>query len=226
MDRTQANSGTRGVAQALRFDEAALEAWMRGHVAGFRGPVRVSQFRGGQSNPTYRIDTAGQAFVLRRKPPGKLLPGAHAIDREYRVLEALGRAGFPVPLVHALCEDAGVIGTPFYLMDMVEGRIFWEARLPGVERDARAAHFDAMNAAIAALHAFDPAAIGLGDYGAARRLRRAAGGALVKTICRRCRRRTGRDDGPAGGVAGTQPARRQRPLERRPRRFSLRQHDF
>ena len=165
MDRTKANSGTRPVSDALRFDEAALEAWMSAHVAGFRGPIAVSQFKGGQSNPTYRLDTPAGAFVLRRKPPGTLLPGAHAVEREYRVLEALGGQGFPVPKVHALCEDPGVIGTPFFVMDLVDGRIFWEAQLPGVEREARAAHFDAMNATIAALHAFDPAAIELGDYG-------------------------------------------------------------
>ena len=165
MDRTQANSGTRPVSGALRFDEAALEEWMRENVAGFRGPIRVSQFKGGQSNPTYRVDSAGGAFVLRRKPPGKLLPGAHAVAREYRVLAALGGQGFPVPRVHALCEDERVIGTPFYVMDMVEGRIFWEAQLPQVAREQRAAHFDAMNATIAALHSFDPAAMGLADYG-------------------------------------------------------------
>lgn len=165
MDRTKANSGTRPVSDALRFDEAALTAWMRVHVAGFRGPIEVSQFKGGQSNPTYRLDTPAGTFVLRRKPPGALLPGAHAVEREHRVLQALGDQGFPVPRVHALCEDPAVIGTPFFVMDMVEGRIFWEAQLPAVARAERAAHFDAMNATIAALHAFDPAAIGLGDYG-------------------------------------------------------------
>lgn len=165
MDRTEANSGTRPVSGALRFDEAALEQWLRHNVADFRGPIRVSQFRGGQSNPTYRVDAAGGSYVVRRKPPGKLLAGAHAVDREFRVLAALGGHGFPVPKVHALCEDDSVIGTPFYVMDLVEGRIFWEAQLPGVAREQRAAHFDAMNATIAALHAFDPAGIGLADYG-------------------------------------------------------------
>ena len=165
MDRTQANTGTRPVSERLRFDEAALGRWMAEHVPGFRGPVAVSQFKGGQSNPTYRVDTPGGAYVLRRKPPGTLLPGAHAVDREYRVLAALGAQGFPVAKVHALCEDHDVIGTAFYLMAMVEGRIFWEASLPGLGREERPAAFDSMNATIARLHNFVPAEIGLGDYG-------------------------------------------------------------
>ena len=165
MDRTQANSGTRPVDDRLRFDEAALEGWMAEHVPGFRGPVRVSQFKGGQSNPTYRIDTPAGTYVLRRKPPGKLLPGAHAVDREYRVIAALGSEGFPVPRVRGFCDDENVIGTPFYVMDMVEGRIFWEAQLPGLSSGDRAAAFDSMNATIAQLHSFEPAEIGLGDYG-------------------------------------------------------------
>ena len=165
MDRTEANTGTREVSERLRFDEAALERWMQEHVEGFRGPMTVSQFKGGQSNPTYRLDTASASYVLRRKPPGKTLPGAHAVGREYRVLAALGAQGYPVPRVHALCEDESVVGTAFYLMDMVPGRIVWEAWFPGLTREARAAHFDAMNATIAQLHAFDPDAIGLGSYG-------------------------------------------------------------
>ena len=165
MDRTQANTGTRPVSAPLRFDAAALEQWMGDHVADVRGPIQVSQFKGGQSNPTYRLDSPGRTYVLRRKPPGSLLPGAHAIEREYRVLDALGRQGFAVPKVRALCEDETIIGTPFYVMDHVEGRIFWEARLPPVPTEERAAHFDAMNATIAALHNYDPVEIGLGDYG-------------------------------------------------------------
>ena len=166
MNRTRENSGTRDVSEQLRFDPAPLEAWLRDNVAGFAGPLRISQFKGGQSNPTYRLDTpSGRAFVLRRKPPGKLLPGAHAVEREARVMGALGRHGFPVPHIHGLCEDDSVIGTPFFVMDMVEGRIVWEAHFPDMDAAARAAHFDAMNATIAALHNHDPAAIGLGDYG-------------------------------------------------------------
>ena len=167
MDRTTANTGTREVAERLRFDEAALARWMEEHVPSFRGPLSVTQFKGGQSNPTYKLDTPGGAYVLRRKPPGKTLPGAHAVDREYRVLSALGAQGFPVPRVHALCEDQGVIGTAFYAMDLVPGRIIWEAHFPGLTPEARTAHFDAMNGTIAQLHGYDPAAIGLGDYGRA-----------------------------------------------------------
>jgi aminoglycoside phosphotransferase (APT) family kinase protein len=166
MDRTEANSGTAAVSDKLRFDVAALEAWMADTVPGFTGPLSVSQFKGGQSNPTYRLDTpSGRAFVLRRKPPGTLLPGAHAVEREARVMSALGPAGFPVPQVHGLCEDPAIIGTPFFVMDLVEGRIIWEAAFPGLTPAERAAHFDAMNATIAQLHALDPAAIGLADYG-------------------------------------------------------------
>src|SRR6476469_531145 len=167
MDRTTANTGTRDVSDRLRFDESRLAEWMEANVAGFAGPLSVSQFKGGQSNPTYKLDTPAAAYVLRRKPPGKTLPGAHAVDREYKVMAALGRQGFPVPRVHALCEDESVIGTAFFVMDMVPGRIVWEAQFPDVERSARAAHFDAMNATIAQLHSFEPAAIGLGDYGKA-----------------------------------------------------------
>ena len=167
MDRTVANTGTREVAERLRFDEAALARWMAAHVAGFQGPLTVSQFKGGQSNPTYRLDTPARSYVLRRKPPGKLLPGAHAVEREYRVMAALGDVGFPVPRVHGLCEDQGLIGTPFFVMDLVEGRIVWEAHFPGLSREDRSAHFDAMNETIARLHGFDPAAIGLADYGKA-----------------------------------------------------------
>lgn len=165
MDRTAANTGTKSVSDRLRFDERALERWMTAQVADFREPIRVSQFKGGQSNPTYRIDSASGAYVLRRKPPGKLLPGAHAVDREYRVIAALGAQGFPVAQVYGLCEDESVIGTPFYVMDMVEGRIFWEAQLPRLSRDDRSAAFDSMNATIARLHNFEPAEIGLGYYG-------------------------------------------------------------
>ena len=165
MDRTIDNSGTRDVAENMRFDVAALDAWMRANVTGFEGPLTISQFKGGQSNPTYRLDTPTRSYVMRRKPPGKLLSGAHAVDREARVMAALGRVDFPVPHIHGLCEDENVLGTPFFVMDLVEGRIVWEAHFPGLEPAQRAAHFDAMNATIAALHSHDPAAIGLGDYG-------------------------------------------------------------
>jgi aminoglycoside phosphotransferase (APT) family kinase protein len=167
MDRTEANTGTMPVPERLRLDEQALARWLEEHVEGFREPMTISQFRGGQSNPTYRIETPWGSYVLRRKPPGRILPGAHAIEREYRVLLALGSQGFPVPRVHALCEDESVAGSPFYVMDLVPGRILWEAYFPALSPDLRATHFDAMNATIAKLHSYDPEALGLSDYGKA-----------------------------------------------------------
>jgi aminoglycoside phosphotransferase (APT) family kinase protein len=165
MDRSAQNSGTIEVREAHRFDAARLAEWMEREIAGFSGPLQVEQFKGGQSNPTYKLTTPGRSYVLRRKPPGKLLPGAHAVDREYRVIEALGRQAFPVAEALGLCLDEEVIGTQFYVMELVEGRIFWEARFPEVSREERPAYFDAMNAAIAQLHRIDPDAAGLGDYG-------------------------------------------------------------
>ena len=152
MDRTEANSGTREVADKLRFDVRALETWMAANVEGFAGPLTVSQFKGGQSNPTYKLETPARNYVLRRKPPGPLLPGAHAIEREARVMGALGTAGFPAPRIYALCEDESVLGTAFFVMDMVDGRIVWDASFPGLDPAGRAAHFDAMNATLAQLH--------------------------------------------------------------------------
>ena len=147
------------------LDQARLSAWLTDNVDGFRGPLTVSRFKGGQSNPTYRLSTPGRDYVLRRKPAGPVLKGAHAIDREARVMKALGAAGFPVPEVHALCDDEAVIGSSFYVMDMVEGRIVWEPTFPGLDAPARAAHFDAMNATLAQLHSLSPEALGLADYG-------------------------------------------------------------
>src|SRR4029079_11260809 len=134
---------------AHKFDPAALEQWLKREVEGYRGPLRVEQFRGGQSNPTYKLITPGRCYVLRRKPPGKLLPGAHAVDREYRVISALAGQGFPVARSYRLCLDETVIGTPFYVMEMVEGRIFWDPAFPEVGRAERPAYFDAMNETIA-----------------------------------------------------------------------------
>lgn len=166
-DVAEANSGTTAVREGYAFDEAALAAWLEAHVEDFAGPLSVEQFRGGQSNPTYKLVTPARSYVLRRKPPGQLLKGAHAVEREAKVLTALHGAGFPVARVYGLCEDDSVIGTWFYVMEMVEGRIFWDATVPGVSNAERAAIFDAMNATIAQLHSYDPAVIGLGDYGKA-----------------------------------------------------------
>src|SRR5690606_41628372 len=160
MDRTEGSSGAGAVRAGLEIDSAALARWLADHVEGFAGPLSVAQFRGGQSNPTYKLTTPARAYVLRRKPPGPLLPGAHAIEREYRVITALGRQGFPVARAYALCEDEGVIGTAFYVMEMVEGRIFWDTAFPDVPTAERAAYFDAMNGTIARLHMIDPDAAG------------------------------------------------------------------
>jgi len=165
IDRQATFSGTRPVSDALQFDAAGLEGYLGEHLSDFAGPLVVRQFKGGQSNPTYLIETPARKLVLRRKPPGKLLPSAHAVDREYRVLEALARQSFPVATPRLYCADDSVIGTPFYVMDFVDGRVFWEPGMPASSRDERAAVYDAMNATLARLHSFDPEKIGLGDFG-------------------------------------------------------------
>src|SRR3989442_3626212 len=125
IDRQATFSGTKDVAGALAIDAARLEVFLAARVPGFCGPLSVRQFKGGQSNPTYLLETPGRRYVLRRKPPGKLLPSAHAVDREFRVISALYRQNFPVPEPIAYCEDAEVVGTPFFIMGYVDGRIFW-----------------------------------------------------------------------------------------------------
>lgn len=160
-----ANAGTTAVREAHRFDEVRLAHWLEHNVEGYAGPLRVEQFKGGQSNPTYKLITPARSYVLRRKPPGPLLKGAHAVEREAQVLSALGSTGFPVARVYALCTDDSVIGSWFFVMEMVEGRIFWDATFPDIATPERAAYFDAMNATIAALHRIDPATAGLADYG-------------------------------------------------------------
>ncbi|MBL8699156.1 MAG: phosphotransferase family protein [Alphaproteobacteria bacterium] len=148
-----------------RIDVARLEVWLRANVPGFVGPLTVEQFKGGQSNPTYKLSAGSGAYVLRRKPSGALLPSAHAVDREFRVLRALSGSGVPVPEVLALCADTDVVGTMFYVMRFVAGRVFWDQRLPDLDRGERAAIFDSLNATIARLHGIDPAAAGLADFG-------------------------------------------------------------
>lgn len=157
------NLGVGAIRTAL--DLPALNAWMTANVAGFAGPLDVAQFNGGQSNPTYRLITPDRSYVLRRRPPGLLVKGAHDVLREARVIAALGATDVPVPRVHAVCADESVIGSAFYVMAMVEGRIFWDASFAQVPKPERAAYFDAMNRTIAALHKVDPNAVGLGDYG-------------------------------------------------------------
>lgn len=153
------------VRERHRFDEQALVSFLRRSADGFSGDVAVSQFAGGQSNPTFLIESGGRQYVLRKKPPGKLLPSAHAVDREFRVMKALADTDVPVPRMVVLCEDESVIGQMFYVMDCVEGRIFRDPRLPGMDATERAAIYDAMNQTMADLHNVDYVAVGLGDYG-------------------------------------------------------------
>ncbi len=153
------------VRAAHRLDEAALHAWLSANVAGYAGPLSVRQFTGGASNPTYLLTAGDARYVLRKKPPGQLLASAHQVDREYRVMKALGGVGFPVPTMRALCEDDSVIGTSFYVMDFLEGRIFRDARLPGMAPAERSAIYAELVDVLARLHAIDPATIGLADYG-------------------------------------------------------------
>ena len=147
------------------IDIARLEPWLAAHVAGFAGPVSADKFPGGQSNPTYRLTAPSGAYVLRRKPFGRVLPSAHAVDREYRLIAALHPTGFPVARPYALCEDDGVIGSAFYVMEMVVGRTFWDGSLPDVSAADRRTIYEAMIDRLADLHAIDPEAVGLGDYG-------------------------------------------------------------
>ncbi len=148
------------------FPTARLSSWLRDHVQGAEGEISAEKFVGGQSNPTYLLSVDGHArFVLRRKPDGVLLPSAHAIEREYRVTLALKDTAVPVARPLALCDDAGVVGTPFFIMDYARGRNFWDARLPDLSPDERGAVYDEMNRVLAALHAIDPHDVGLGDYG-------------------------------------------------------------
>lgn len=147
------------------IDEAALEAFMAANVAGFAGPLTISQFKGGQSNPTYRLETPSALYVLRKKPPGPLFKGAHDVLREARVMRALAQTDVPVPPVAASSEDETIIGSAFFIMELVQGRIFWDTTFTDVPQDERAAYFDAMNATIAALHQVDFEGVGLGDYG-------------------------------------------------------------
>ena len=142
-----------------------LERWLRDHVDGFRGPLAAERFEGGQSNPTYKLVAASETYVLRRKPLGHLLPSAHAVDREYRVMRSLAHTAVPVPRVYALCEDDAIIGSTFYVMEFLDGRVFWDQRLSGLTPVERRAMFDSMNAVIAALHSVDQMAVGLAEFG-------------------------------------------------------------
>jgi aminoglycoside phosphotransferase (APT) family kinase protein len=161
-------TGTQPVSASHAFDAGALQAWLERELAGFGGPLlAVEQFKGGQSNPTYKLLTAQRSYVMRTKPgpASKLLPSAHAIEREFRVMQALASSTVPVPRMHLLCEDESVIGRAFYVMEFKEGRVLWDPALPGSTPAQRAALYDEMNRVIAALHCVDVAAAGLADYG-------------------------------------------------------------
>lgn len=160
-----ANHGVGAVRTAL--DEGALDRWLSANVAGYKGPLTIGQFNGGQSNPTYRLSAPRANYVLRRKPPGDILKGAHDVLREAQVLSALAPTAVPVPHIFATCSDAAVLGSDFVVMELVEGRIFWDASFQNVPQPQRAAYFDEMNRVIAAMHTLDPADIGLADFGKA-----------------------------------------------------------
>ncbi len=157
--------GTKPVDQRLRFDVDRLASYLREHVEDFSGVLEVEQFSGGQSNPTFKLKAGDKRFVLRRKPPGKLLPSAHAVDREYRVISALYPTEVPVARPYCLCEDDSVIGTAFYLMDYVEGRVIWDGLLPEYSVEQRRSIYNELNRVMAALHSVDYAAVGLADFG-------------------------------------------------------------
>jgi aminoglycoside phosphotransferase (APT) family kinase protein len=148
-----------------RFDEVRLEHYLTDRMPGFRGPLKIRQFIGGQSNPTYMLETLAARFVMRKKPPGTLLQSAHQVEREFRIIKALAATDVPVPRVHLLCEDTGVIGTAFFVMDFVAGRIMRDPFMPDSSPDERAACYDSMNDVLARMHKVDFRAVGLGDYG-------------------------------------------------------------
>jgi aminoglycoside phosphotransferase (APT) family kinase protein len=167
ISRAELFTGTMPIAQKQRFDIAALEAYLLAHIDGFTGELSVEQFKGGQSNPTFKLITANKTYVMRCKPGpvAKLLPSAHAIEREFRVMHALAGSAVPVATMHTLCEDESIIGRAFYVMDFIDGRVLWEPQLPGLRSDQRAAIFDELNRVLAALHQVDFVAAGLTDYG-------------------------------------------------------------
>ena len=153
------------IAERDRLDTARLSEWMRTHVEGFEGPLTYAKFAGGQSNPTYKLMTPARDYVLRRKPMGELLPSAHQVDREHRVMAALHPTGFPVPRQYGLCQDDDVIGSAFYVMEMVDGRTIWDGGMPDLPPEQRRDHYHAMIDTLADLHNTDHEAIGLGDFG-------------------------------------------------------------
>ena len=165
MDYEKEMVGTVAVPEKDQLDEARLTGWMEANVEGFAGPMTITKFKGGQSNPTYRIDTPGQSYVLRRQPFGNLLPSAHAVDREYKAMAALHPTGFPVPKPYGLCEDPELLGSKFFVMSLADGRSLWDGALPGCEPDERGAIYNSMIDTIADLHLQKPDEIGMGNFG-------------------------------------------------------------
>jgi aminoglycoside phosphotransferase (APT) family kinase protein len=163
----EAQTGTKPVSESHAFDVAALQTWLTPRLEGFEGPLTVEQFKGGQSNPSYKLVTPKQAYVMRSKPgpAARLLPSAHAIEREFTVMRALHATEVPVPMMHLLCEDESVIGRAFYVMEYMQGRVLWDQSLPDIARPQRAAYYDEMNRVIAALHNVDVDKAGLAGYG-------------------------------------------------------------
>jgi aminoglycoside phosphotransferase (APT) family kinase protein len=167
MSSSQPFVGTRPVSEQHAVDTPALQQWLSQHLPGFEGPVQLEMFKGGQSNPTYKLITPQRAYVMRAKPgpASKLLPSAHAIEREFQVMKALHGTGVPVAQMHVLCEDESVIGRAFYVMECVDGRVLWDQSLPGLSREQRSATYDEMNRVMAALHKVKPSTVGLEHYG-------------------------------------------------------------
>ena len=159
------NTGTMEVLERHQFDVSKLEDYMQEHVEGFEGKIKIEEFKGGQSNPTYKVITPNQSYVLRRKPPGKLLKSAHAVDREYRVITALNQTDVPVPKSYALCEDDDVIGTAFYLMEFKDGRVLWDPAMEKSNQDEAKGVYESMNDSMAKLHSVNPDHVGLSSFG-------------------------------------------------------------
>ena len=159
------NTGTMPVLEKHAIDSAVLQEYMRANVNGFDGKIAIEEFKGGQSNPTYKVVTPSKSYVLRRKPPGKLLKSAHAVDREYRVITALNKTNVPVPTSYALCEDESIIGTPFYLMEYMDGRVLWDASMNDHSKKESYGVYSSMNSTMASLHSVDPYEIGLETFG-------------------------------------------------------------
>ena len=217
-------SGTRPVEERHRIDEIALDGWMRANVEGYQGPLTVQQFKGGQSNPTYRLDTPGRSYVMRRRPFGKLLPSAHAVDREFKVIAALSKQGFAVAKAYALCTDDSVIGAFFYIMSMEEGRVFWDPSLPSQTPDARRKIFTSKIETLAKLHTYDPRGYRARRLRQTRQLFCAAGRSLDQAIPRLGNPAHSRIR-EARGVAAEDGAGTEARVDRA-RRLPPRQHDL